>query len=258
MVVRVRSAACAPAANRGPDGLDRLGCCRLRRRTELQRAISAGLGRELNGLWAFRIGCLHSRCRFGYRSRLQSPAGIIEHQVGNDLAAFYIEPAEVSQTGKTVTLKHDRPCSRIVETDHGGQEQALIVTQCGQRLASDNKVGNKFFLASGVAQPLMCAIAKPFGACDVHTAFSREKERFGGTSEMLLFASKLIGNLKRQKWVHGKALLDCKSGMRTLGPAHHVQEHSAQRLHSGNTRMIREKSGLHCRACRCNNQQRYA
>src|SRR3989344_2269579 len=132
-----------------------------------------------------------------------SPAAVVQHQVGNDLAAFKVETVEVRQPVEMAAFEHGTALVRVVEADHGGQKHALPAAQDTEGIVEPQHVGTQIPLAFGLVQAVTGAVAEPFGASDLGTTLPCLEEGLGRGSEMLLFPHDLIDDFLRQQLIHG-------------------------------------------------------
>ena len=141
------------------------------------------------------------------RPQRGSPAVVVQRQVGDDLAPFQVEAAQVGQTLEAATLEHRTALAGVVEAHHRGQEHPLAAAQDAEGIVEHQQLRPQILLGGGTLQAFAGAVAEPFGSGDVDAAFPRLEEGLGRGGEVLVFQLDLIKYLLRQGTVHDLSLI---------------------------------------------------
>mmetsp|Transcript_59151 Transcript_59151/g.139338 ORF Transcript_59151/g.139338 Transcript_59151/m.139338 type:complete len:313 (-) Transcript_59151:2027-2965(-) len=155
--------------------------------------------------------------------RSSSPAVVVQRQVGDDLAPFQVEAAQVGQTLEAATLEHRTALTGVVEAHHRGQEHPLAAAQDAEGVVEHHQLWPQIPLGGGTPQAFAGSVAEPFGSGDVDAALPCLEEGLGCGSEVLVFQLNLIKYLLRQGTVHDLAPGGWTSRVESLLPAARLQ-----------------------------------
>src|SRR5574338_216827 len=148
-----------------------------------------------------------------------SPAAVVQHQIGDDLAALQIETSQIGKPLESAALEHCATLAGVVEAHHRGQEHALAAAEDTQGVVEQQHLGAQVPLAGGALQTFGGAVAEPRGAGDFRTALPRFEEGPRCVGEMPFFRGNLIKYVLGQRLVHEMAPGKWKSGVDALLPA---------------------------------------
>lgn len=100
-----------------------------------------------------------------------SPAVVVEQQVGDDFAALQVETAEIGEPLELAALEHRAAFIGVVKADHSGQEHPLAAAQYAQGVVEPLYIRSQLPLALGLSQPFVSALAEPFDAGNLDASF---------------------------------------------------------------------------------------